>query len=236
MCITFTEDTISKVKLIDNSPYKEGRLEFWNDLCNILSDLPMSSLIFGKKIESVGGYFKDDRIKHRDGRNVRLMPVIVMPDNIAEYSEDYVKFNSDEQFAIFIHEVGHFMHLVNDSGKYKAPSLIDKKPAIASPDIGFAHINVADLEYEAGYRSLVNSKIYELYADDDRTILETNLTNMLNYMKIENKKELMEPFMKNGKLDENKKDEYKEVFNQKTSEWKKKINKWSEIADYKITL
>lgn len=227
MSISFTEESIKNVKLIDESPYSKGRLEFFKDVTTLLSNQFMGCLIFGKKKEGVGGYFT------KSG----FIPRIVMPHDIATYDETFIKFNDDEQFAIFVHEASHFLHFIRDNGKYTAPSLQSKGFANYKEGIGFSNNKIIDLEYEAGYRALVNSKLYEMFADDDRTVLESNLTNMTNYLTIENKKDIRKPYLDaDGRIDTSKFEDYKKDLENRINVWKATVNKWSEIVDYKIKL
>lgn len=76
-----------------------------------------------------------------------------------------------------------------------------------------------------------------MFADDDRTVLESNLTNMTNYLTIENKKDIRKPYLDaDGRIDTSKFEDYKKDLENRINVWKATVNKWSEIVDYKIKL
>jgi hypothetical protein len=94
---------------------------------------------------------------------------------------DYEPMKAEKAFAIFVHEACHFLHLSRDQGEFTSPLMKGKvytmDQLIHSPKVR------REAEFEAGYRSVYYNAIHRLYPAGDRTILETNITNMMNYDK-----------------------------------------------------
>lgn len=208
--MTYTEDNIMNVELIDESPYSENRREFFEMIKKELSKEFMSCLIIGNKLENAGGYFT----------NSKMLPRIVLPEDTAECTEKSIKFKNDDCFGIFVHECSHYLHIIKDYGVYKAPSLMERKPVVIT-DNSFLKSETVHIEYEAGYRSLIMNRMYELFPINNRTILDLNLNNMIHYIKIKNASEFKD------KCD---------LFKERIKKWKETVEKWSEIKTYEIII
>ena len=169
---------LDTLKLIDPNP---GRCEFFHMVMTRLSEQQFSALVFGRKIENAGGYFRTDKLVTR----------IVLPEDVAIYDENNhtVHFVDDKQFGVFVHEACHFLHLVVDKGRFVA------KPLRALPPSKFAEAsNTKDAhkkqkiinegrrndEYEAGWRSLLYESQYKMDLHD--MCMELNTKNMGNYL------------------------------------------------------
>lgn len=224
--MTYNEITINNVELLDDSEYAAGRKEFFNYVKHVLSEQLLGVLMFERKLEDVGGYFTPEG----------FVAQIVLPDDCAECTETTVKFKDEQQFAIFVHEASHFLHIIKDNGRYIADSLKELPAATYKQGQGFVGNKIINLEYEAGYRSLYYSLLYNMFPENDRTILDCNLTNMANYLTIENRAELKKPYEKDGKIDPAKKDKFENVIKEKIENWKKTVTSWYSLKDYKITL
>lgn len=229
MSIFITEDYITGLKLIDDTPYAEARQAWWKDIIDYMSEQFMFTLQFGPKMENIGGYFT------RAGY-IKLDKICV-PESCAEIKipvddDDFatgpgtIKFNSENEFAIMLHEVSHYMHFVKDNGEYTAPSLSDLKFAKIDPLYGFGGLNrIIDLEYEAGYRSIKTAEEYGLFGENDRTVLVNNLTNMTHYLKFNNIEKYAK---KDGTL--------KKSGKKAMDKWMDNIKDFTEIANYTVDL
>ena len=213
-----TETFIKNIKLIDNSEYAEGRTRFWHDLQWFMSEQLFANIQFDEKLTTAEAFFQRQRFK---------LDRIYMPEESAEVilegsgaeTRGSIRFVDDYNFGLFLHEASHYLHLIKDEGKFLAPSLNGEHPKRLINKEGFhSKSYTIDIEYEAGYRSLMYSNLYNLYAPDDRTVLELNLSNMLNYITILNKESFdgCDP----------------EVFKRRLKEWKKTTDSFEDISDY----
>lgn len=229
MSIYITEANITEFKLIDNSPYAEARQEWWKNITDYMGDQFMFTMQFGPKMVDIGGYFT------RTGY-IKLDKICV-PETCADIdipvdNDDFaigpgtVKFKSENEFAIMLHEVSHYMHFVKDNGEYTAPSLKDLKFAKIDPLYGFGGLNrIIDLEYEAGYRSIKTAEEYGLFGENDRTVLINNLTNMSHYLTFNN---LEKHTKKDGTL--------KKSGKKLVDKWMDSVKDFTEIAGYTVDL
>lgn len=206
---TYSEDTIMNVELIDDSPYSKYRKRFFNMIKTTFANLPCCELVFGIKKEGIGGFFGKEK----------YIPNITLPADCAECTETSIKFNSDDEFATFIHEASHFLHIVKDRGRFMAPTLKDCPPVEYEQGYGFIKAKVIDSEFEAGWRSIYYALIYGMFDSDDRTVLENNLINMSHYITFENEKDFKENEIET-----------------KVKEWVKTVKDFNDISDYKSKL
>ena len=107
---------------------------------------------------------------------------------------EYEPITAEKAFAIFVHEACHFLHFSRDNGEFTSPLMAGKsytlEQLIHSPKVR------REAEFEAGYRSVKYNAMLRLYPEGDRTILETNLHNMMNYDKPNQSREWHEKFYK----------------------------------------
>ena len=211
------ETFVKNVRLVDNGRYAEGRARFWDDLADFMSTRFFANIQFDKKPPSgIEAYFSRSRFDYdtiyipEDKARVTLEGSGVGTTGTVEFVDDYA-------FALFLHEASHYIHLIKDGGKFTAPSLESRKAVAMTKSGAHAAVDTIDLEYEAGYRSLRTSKAYGLFPEGDRTVLELNLSNMLNYIDILNRKDFegCDP----------------EVFKRRIEEWKHSTG-YDEISDY----
>lgn len=149
-----------------------GQCQFFTHVMEKLDEQQFGVFVIGKKVEGAGGYFTEKNLVTR----------IVLPEGTATYDEvnNTISFPSDKNFAIFVHEASHFLHMVVDKGHYMA------KPLRGMEDISINSKDFLDMkyrkyiEYEAGWRSLVYNQRYNMDIAD--VILKVNLTNMSNYL------------------------------------------------------
>ena len=149
-----------------------GQCQFFTHVMEKLDEQQFGVFVIGKKLEGAGGYFTEKNLVTR----------IVLPEGTATYDEvnNTISFPSDKEFAIFVHEASHFLHMIVDKGHYMA------KPLRGMEDISINSKDFLDMkyrkyiEYEAGWRSLVYNQRYNM--DIGEAILKVNLTNMSNYL------------------------------------------------------
>ena len=196
--------------MIDDNP---GRQSFWHFMTSYMASQMFSSIMFVEDFDKrVGGLFSKDLytgdqiLKDIEGIVLPLRSVKVCTDP----GKESVKFNTDHDFATFLHEASHYLHVVKDGGSFHCPFLH-----------GHDMSAVRDMEYEAGWRSLETAHIYNMFPEGDRTVLEMNLTNMLHYLDIQNIEEFK------GK---------QQLFKDRQAAWIKSVKKFSDIHDYKVVI
>lgn len=207
--VLISENHILKYKLIDDNP---GRQSFWHYITDYMASQLFSTILFKEDFDkNISGYFTEDL--YMGDQVLKEITGLILPIKSAvictESGKESIKFNTDKDFAVFIHEAAHYLHIVKDKGVYRCPFLQDKDQSEIF------------LEYEAGWRSLEYNYQYKMFPKNDRTILELNLKNMLHYIEIINKKDYI-----------GKDKEYKE----RQKAWVKSINKFSEIKDFKTEI
>ena len=211
-----TEVFVKNVSLVDESGYASGRTRFWRDLQNFMADQIFANIQFDKKLETASAYFQREQLK---------FDRIYMPEETAEVilegtgadTRGTLRFVDDRAFGLFLHEASHYLHMIKDGGKFLSPT-IKAAPKHLMTNSGKHSVSyTVDIEYEAGYRSLLYSKQYGLFAEGDRTVTELNLENMLNYIEI-----------LNGKDFENCDPA---VYKRRLEEWKHETE-FEEISDY----
>lgn len=225
----YTSFDLPNVELIDESPFSNNRKAFFNYVKNIMTaETTVCSVLEFNTIDAdLGGFFN----------KVVAIPKIVLPEDCAELTDNSIKFNDDKKFAIFIHEASHFLHFIADHGVFKADSLKDHKPAIYKVGEGFTNASRTDLEYEAGYRSLYYNLIYGMFDPADRTVIETNLINMLNYFYIENQTDIIKNYMKGDQwIDEPCKEACERELKDRKEKWMKTVTSWYDLKDYTIKI
>lgn len=182
-------------KLDDPNP---GRQEFFSTVMSALenNESGFASFAIGIPMEKgVGGYYTE-----RLGQDQINLP------DIAEMDWDTLTFRfhgekvSDQDdpidkemaFAIFVHEACHFLHLSRDGGEFTSPNMVgeimDMDGIVTSTKLR------REAEFEAGYRSVKYNAMFQLFPEGDRTILDMNLRNMLNYDIPSQSKEWMEEY------------------------------------------
>ena len=191
-----------------------GRREFFATVMDAMENNESGFATFSVGVpmeEGVGGYFTNTlnldqinlpRIAVPDiaNKTIKFVDETVSPDFMKEHP-DYEPMTAEKAFAIFVHEACHFLHFSRDQGEFTSPLMKGKsytmEQLIHSPKVR------REAEFEAGYRSVYYNAIHRLYPDGDRTILETNITNMMNYDKQNQSREwwdkyreIIKPWMK----------------------------------------
>ena len=151
---------------------KEGQRRFWDDLMKELEDNDFSVLYFNVPVPDGAAAYFTNNTGYR-----MTFDSICCPVNTADIdtANKTVKFRSERDFAIFVHECSHWRHLVRDKGVCQAKGIAGK--VYQSTDISKSHRR--DIEYEAGWRAIVTDNIYQLF--EPRVSLEVNLINMFCY-------------------------------------------------------
>lgn len=191
-----------------------GRREFFATVMDAMENNESGFATFSVGVpmeEGVGGYFTNTlnldqinlpRIAVPDiaNKTIKFVDETVSPDFMKEHP-DYEPMTAEKAFAIFVHEACHFLHFSRDQGEFTSPLMKGKsytmEQLIHSPKVR------REAEFEAGYRSVYYNAIHRLYPEGDRTILETNITNMMNYDKQnqarewwDKYREIIKPWMK----------------------------------------
>lgn len=211
--IRLTEEIIKDFKLVDNGPCAENRKTFWNSLAQYIGSKLFGAIEIDGVFKEIGGYFTTNYFK---------MDKIVIPEDTCDVDmvKKTITFRNDYKFAIFLHEVSHYYHIVKDKGVFMSKAFKDMKPY--QPGERGEHYKplVKYLEYEAGWRSLYYSDIFGLYPEGDRTVLETNLQNMRHYCSIVNILDF----------------EDQEQVERRIDEWIKTTEKFNSTAEFKIVI
>lgn len=191
-----------------------GRREFFATVMDAMENNESGFATFSVGVpmeEGVGGYFTNTlnldqinlpRIAVPDiaNKTIKFVDETVSVDFMKEHP-DYEPMTAEKAFAIFVHEACHFLHFSRDQGEFTSPLMKGKsysmEQLIHSPKVR------REAEFEAGYRSVYYNAIHRLYPEGDRTILETNITNMMNYDKQNQSREwwdkyreIIKPWMK----------------------------------------
>ncbi len=191
-----------------------GRREFFATVMDAMENNESGFATFSVGVpmeEGVGGYFTNTlnldqinlpRIAVPDiaNKTIKFVDETVSADFMKEHP-DYEPMTAEKAFAIFVHEACHFLHFSRDQGEFTSPLMKGKsytmEQLIHSPKVR------REAEFEAGYRSVYYNAIHRLYPEGDRTILETNITNMMNYDKKNQSREwwdkyreIIKPWMK----------------------------------------
>ena len=191
-----------------------GRREFFATVMDAMENNESGFATFSVGVpmeEGVGGYFTNTlnldqinlpRIAVPDiaNKTIKFVDETVSADFMKEHP-DYEPMTAEKAFAIFVHEACHFLHFSRDQGEFTSPLMKGKsytmEQLIHSPKVR------REAEFEAGYRSVYYNAIHRLYPEGDRTILETNITNMMNYDKQNQSREwwdkyreIIKPWMK----------------------------------------
>lgn len=191
-----------------------GRQEFFSTVMDALENNESGFATFSVGVpmeEGVGGYFTNTlsldqinlpRIAVPDiaNKTIKFVDEKVSTEFMKEHP-DYEPMTAEKAFAIFVHEACHFLHLSRDQGEFTSPLMKGKsytmEHLIHSPKVR------REAEFEAGYRSVYYNAIHRLYPEGDRTILETNISNMMNYDKQNQSREwkdkyneIIKPWMK----------------------------------------
>ena len=171
-----------------------GRREFFATVMDAMENNESGFATFSVGVpmeEGVGGYFTNtlnlDQINlpriavpNIANKTIKFVDETVSPEFMKEHP-DYEPMTAEKAFAIFVHEACHFLHFSRDQGEFTSPLMKGKsysmEQLIHSPKVR------REAEFEAGYRSVYYNAIHRLYPEGDRTILETNITNMMNYDK-----------------------------------------------------
>lgn len=182
-----------------------GRREFFATVMDAMENNESGFATFSVGVpmeEGVGGYFTNTlnldqinlpRIAVPDiaNKTIKFVDETVSPDFMKEHP-DYEPMTAEKAFAIFVHEACHFLHFSRDQGEFTSPLMKGKsytmEQLIHSPKVR------REAEFEAGYRSVYYNAIHRLYPEGDRTILETNITNMMNYDKQNQSREWWDKF------------------------------------------
>ena len=191
-----------------------GRREFFATVMDAMENNESGFATFSVGVpmeEGIGGYFTNtlnlDQINlpriavpNITNKTIKFVDETVSPEFMKEHP-DYEPLTAEKAFAIFVHEACHFLHFSRDQGEFTSPLMKGKsysmEQLIHSPKVR------REAEFEAGYRSVYYNAIHRLYPEGDRTILETNITNMMNYDKQNQSREwwdkyreIIKPWMK----------------------------------------
>ena len=194
-----------------------GRKEFFAEVMDAMENNESGFATFSVGVpmdEGVGGYFTNvlalDQINlpsvakaDPKTKTIKFVKETVDPEYLKEHP-DYEPMDPEKAFAIFVHEACHFLHFSRDNGEFISPLMkgkaYDMEQLIHSPKVR------REAEFEAGYRSVRYNAIYRMYPEGDRTVLETNVTNMMNYDKknqsrewFEKYQQIVEPWLKDLK-------------------------------------
>ena len=217
MKTVLTETFIKNIVLVDDGEYAPGRTRFWHDLQDFMSRQLIAFIQFDEKPKNAEAYFQRQSLQ---------VDRIYMPENSAEIklegsdaeTKGTIRFVDDHSFALFLHEASHYLHLIKDHGNFMAPTIKDRPKKLMTKTGAHHRDFTVDFEYEAGYRSLKYARLYNMFPENDRTVLDLNLVNMLNYLTILNSNDFegCDP----------------EVWKRRVKEWPKTIRSFDEISDY----
>lgn len=216
MKTVISETFIKNIVLVDDSECASGRAHFWHNLADFMSSQLVAFIQFDKKPKGASAFFQRQSLQ---------VDRIYLPEEIAEIklegsgaeTRGTIRFVDDLSFAIFLHETSHYYHVAKDEGKFLAPTIKAPKKLLSKSGAHHQDYTV-DFEYEAGYRSLMYSRLYNLFPSNNRTVLEMNLKNMLNYITILNREDFegCDP----------------KVWSRRIDEWPSSIQSFDEISDY----
>lgn len=196
----------------------EGRQQFFTKIMETLEDRTFSVLKIGVDMdEGVGGFFTN-----------RLYLDSINLGKEVQFKNNVIKFKNDQEFAIFVHEACHFLHLSRDEGQFICPPMqgesMDLERLQSEPKIR------RWAEYEAGYRALLMDRAYKMFPHD-RTNLEVNLQNMLNYDVKSAPKETREKFNKLMKESKDLSiDDYTKMIKEKILHNVHKFSEWQDVG------
>lgn len=146
--------------------------------------------------------------------------------------EYFVEFLNEEEFAIFMHEVGHFEHLYVDRGEHHAPVFLGEVHEFDDANgCDFSSEIVFKQEYEAGFRSLMNAKKFGMEFSNANLIKKTNIKNLFKFYVFNNEKLNKKVSKLTEKLSKEKYEAKFEKIMDKLSE-----RKWKEFSDLHIDL
>ena len=168
----------------------KGQREFWDYAMDKIANFPFAVIKFN--------YNKDNSVivaqKVGDADNVKLggfstentiSPSICLMESATKITkkgdEYFIKFINEEEFAIFMHEFGHFDHLFVDRGEIHAPAFIGE--TITFDEGSNAELNepLFKQEYEAGYRSMAWALKFGIKFKDKDIIKFTNVQNLWKF-------------------------------------------------------
>ncbi len=187
-----------------------GQVEFWDMMMSYFDNETYFLLTFGHlsrdNERGAGGFLEINK--------QNFINTISLYDIDFDEESKTVTFKSDVEFAYFVHESSHFLHLIVDKGKPMCPLFGVNKIEDARA-----------CEYEAGWRSVFYDLYYKMF-EGNRVILNTNLENLMNYdlrkSNHESAKELRE------RIKPLTKDESKAILREVINKVKK-ISEWFDI-------
>lgn len=156
----------------------ENKKVLWEEAMDLLEEYALEGFAMleldPKSLEEtgIGGTYQTWR-GNCPTLELRLFMNFDEPTNTIEFTE--------VGYALFVHEYSHLLHIYRDNGEYMAPIPNVKGTYTNFDKIVSSNTQRRNTEFEAGYRSLMLGRAYELYPDGDRTILEANLVNISNY-------------------------------------------------------
>lgn len=178
----------TKLHLIHKDP---GVKLWWNEAIVALATYPFFVLKLGLDEENSLAYF----IKSSEHPNGKLggwssehgiSPNICMPASAFKSIKEedgvtYVEFANDEEVAVFMHEYSHFDHLFVDRGL--CHSVLYCGQTFTFDEGSNAELNepLFAQEYEAGYRSLMYAKKFNMSPDMIQQIKELNIGNLWKF-------------------------------------------------------
>lgn len=179
MDLTNIDFDFQSIKLSDK--HTEGMQSFWSYIMECMDDkekVPFSRLKIGTSLSSgIGGYFINQKQCHR----IALGYYAVINDNVVEFIETTdadtkITYSVEENFARFMHEASHFLHLSYNEGTFNAVPL---QGIVRNEYEMLAIKNRRDIEFEAWYRSFWLN--YEYKCIPMVVVNEINIRNMSNY-------------------------------------------------------
>lgn len=169
-----------------------GRQEYFAEIMDALENNWTGFATFSVGVpmsKGIGGYFSNQHYLDQinlpnivkadiSTKTITFVDEVVDPEYMEEHP-DYEPLKKEDAFAIFVHESAHFLHFSRDNGEFEAPTMKGCRYGIEDIANNMKIRRMA--EYEAGYRAIKYNAIYRLFPEGDRTILNSNLHNMMNY-------------------------------------------------------
>lgn len=149
----------------------KGRQEYFKLVMEAMSELPLFALVIGTDMEKatgkdgVGGFMR--RFRNIDSLNLS---------NKVKVNGNKIKFESEFEFAIFVHESSHLLHFHRDNGVCVSPYYCGQKCILETDD----NAEVRKAEYEAGYRAILMDKHYKMFPGK-KLVRDMNLINLFFY-------------------------------------------------------
>ena len=184
----FHGDACTKVQLVHEDP---GLKLWWNEAMTAFATYPFFVLKLGLDKENSLAYFMKTSAQpngklggwsseHGISPNI-CMPATAFKSIKEEDGVTYVEFANDDEAAIFMHEFSHFDHLFVDRGL--CHSMLYCGQTFTFDDGSNAELDepLFAQEYEAGYRSLMFAKKYNMRPEIVQKIKVLNISNLWKF-------------------------------------------------------